>query len=325
MRSKCRSIVWLSLTALFGCDDGSVRVCFGDVVFCNQVFDPVANAGSDQTATAGAVVTLNGSNSAGNIQSYSWTQTGGPSVALTDANRARATFVTPNVAVATTLTFRLTVINSVNQADTDSTNVSVQAPAAVALTIALELLQGPLQPTPAAFADASSSVDGCTSATIDLPPAQAAAQVGLWLAARSLAIAKGVDDNDPSAFLDAARVLVAAPHAPTKDIAGQLESFGFVMLGALASGRDPALHDAVVERLANAKMLVDPAGLLSGRVEVHSGDQIAIEAVPDPAVATAHAIARLLQSRRGCVANRDALDLTAAGLRVIVDTAQAND
>jgi hypothetical protein len=60
-------------------------------------------------------------------------------------------------------------------------------------------------------------------------------------------------------------------------------------------------------------------------VEVHSGDQIAIEAVPDPAVATAHAIARLLQSRRGCVANRDALDLTAAGLRVIVDTAQAND
>lgn len=325
MWSKCRSILLLSLTALFGCDDGSVRVCFGDVVFCNQVFDPVANAGPDQTASAGAVVTLNGSNSSGNIQSYSWTQTGGPSVALTDANRVRATFVAPSVAVATTLTFRLTVVNSVNQADTAATNVSVPAPATQALSIALELLQGPLQPTLAAFADASSAVERCSSATIDLAPAEAAAQSGLWLAARSLAIAKGVDDNDPSAFLDAARVLIAVPSAPTQDIAGQLEAFGLAVLGALASERDPALHEAVVERLTHATMLVDPAGLLSGRTEVHHGDQIAIEAVPDPAVATAHAIARLLESRGGCVASWNALDLTAAGLRVIVDTAQVTD
>ena len=325
MRLKCRLFVLLSLTALFGCDDGSVRVCFGDVVFCNQAFDPIANAGSDQTVAAGAVVTLNGSNSTGNIQSYSWAQTGGPSVALTDANRARATFVSPNVAVATTLTFRLTVVDSLNQADSDSTDIGVQAPLAVALTIALELLQGPLQPTLPAFADASSTVDGCSSATIDLPPDEAAAQIGLWLAARSLAIAKGVDANDPSAFLDAARVLVAAPLAPMQNVGGQLESFGFVLLGALASERDPALHEAVVERLAHATMLVDPAGLLSGRAEVRHVDRIAIEAVPDPTVATAHAVARLLESRGGCVANRNALDLTAAGLRVIADTAQAND
>ena len=319
MWSKCRLLVWLSLTALFGCGDASVSVCFGTVVFCNQAFAPVADAGPDQTVTPGALVTLDGSNSAGDIQAYSWAQTGGPLVALTDANTARATFVAPNVTVAATLTFRLTVVNNVNQADTASTNVTVLPPAAAALSRAIELLEGPLRPTLTAALNTRSAADGCPPATIDLPPAQTAAQIGLWLAARSLAIAKGIDVNDPSAFLDTARMLVAARPAPTQDTAGQLESFGFSLLGALASQRDPALHKAVAERLAGASMLADPAGLLSGRTELRHRDEIVFEAVPDPAATTQRAIGQLLKSQSTCVENTNALDLTAASLRVIAD------
>ena len=45
---------------------------------------PRANAGVDQTVRAGAVVTLDGSNSTdpnGSIASYAWTRTAGPAVA----------------------------------------------------------------------------------------------------------------------------------------------------------------------------------------------------------------------------------------------------
>lgn len=127
MWSTCRLVVWLSLMGLLACGDGSVSVCLGNVD-CHHAFEPVANAGPDQKVTPGTLVTLDASNSESNIQSYSWTQTGGPSVALRDANKARATFVAPNV-VAATLTFRLTVINSANQVDTASTNVAVLRPA----------------------------------------------------------------------------------------------------------------------------------------------------------------------------------------------------
>ena len=120
-------LAWLSLVALLGCGgDTSVEVCFGDAQFCAQTFQPVANAGPDQTVTSGSVVALDGSASEGNIDSYSWAQTGGPTVALVNANSAVATFIAPFVSIAVTLTFELTVVNETKQADTDSTSVSVQ-------------------------------------------------------------------------------------------------------------------------------------------------------------------------------------------------------
>ena len=117
----------LSLTALLGCGgDSSVAVCFGDAEFCAQSFQPVANAGPDQTVMSGSIVTLDGSASEGDIDSYSWAQTGGPAVALANANSAVATFIAPFVSNAVTLTFQLTVVDEANQADTDSTSVNVQ-------------------------------------------------------------------------------------------------------------------------------------------------------------------------------------------------------
>ena len=127
LRSKRWLLAWFSLTALLGCGgDTSVALCFGDARFCSQAFNPVAKAGPDQAVASGSQVMLDGSDSEGNVDSYSWAQTGGPTVALRNAGSAVATFIAPNVASAVTLSFRLTVVNETNQADTDSTSVIVQ-------------------------------------------------------------------------------------------------------------------------------------------------------------------------------------------------------
>jgi PKD domain len=90
---------------------------------------PVANAGTAQTVTAGATVTLNGalsSDADGSIASYAWTQTVGGAVTLSSATAAQPTFVAPAVANATTLTFSLVVTDNRGTASTASTvNVTV--------------------------------------------------------------------------------------------------------------------------------------------------------------------------------------------------------
>ena len=127
LRAKWWLLAGFSLTALFGCGgEASVAVCIGDVRFCTQAFNPAAQAGPDQTVASGSLVTLDGSGSEGNVDSYSWAQTGGSAVALRNAGGAVATFTAPSVANAVTLSFRLTVVNEANQADTDSTSVIVQ-------------------------------------------------------------------------------------------------------------------------------------------------------------------------------------------------------
>ncbi|MCY4491700.1 MAG: hypothetical protein OXC46_09645, partial [Thaumarchaeota archaeon] len=76
-----------------------------------------ANAGPDQAVLRGGSVTLNGSGSTvttpGKTITYSWTQTGGPTVNLTGANTASPTFTAPNQ--VTTLTFRVTATLAADQ------------------------------------------------------------------------------------------------------------------------------------------------------------------------------------------------------------------
>ncbi len=323
MSSIWRMLAAVVLTMLFGCgDNSSVAVCFGDAVFCHVAFNPRAIPGPDQTVAAGDIVTLDGSNSepSSGIQSYSWAQTGGPSVTLADANKARASFVAPSVASNAILSFRLTVVDQTNHADTDTTQVTVQPAASAAVTTALALFEGPLQPDVTTSATAN-----CPSATADLPPDVAAAQRGLWLAARSIAIAKGVDAEDPSAFLDASRMLVATNAATTAGVAGRIETFGLTLLGSLAQQRDPALGDAIAARLTGAAMLDDPATLLNGASEVTEANGIALTPTPDAARANAHAIVRVLASRAGCIDATQALALTGAGLRVIAGAAPRSE
>ena len=88
---------------------------------------PVANAGLDQSVAASATVTLNGSGNDpdGNVAGYAWTQTAGPTVSLSGASSATATFTAPAVTTRTALTFRLTVTDDDGATGTDEATVTV--------------------------------------------------------------------------------------------------------------------------------------------------------------------------------------------------------
>ena len=90
---------------------------------------PVADAGTAQTVSEGIEVTLDGSNSNdpdNNIVSYSWLQTGGPSVTLSDSTAVKPTFTSPTIAsTGLALTFDLTVSDGLGLAATDTAIVNV--------------------------------------------------------------------------------------------------------------------------------------------------------------------------------------------------------
>jgi ribosomal protein L14 len=106
-------------------DTDTVNVTVNDVPVANQ--PPTANAGAPQTVNEGATVTLpgNGTDTDGTIASYAWTQTAGPTVTLSNANTATASFTAPRVSANTPLTFQLTVTDNLGATDTDTVNILV--------------------------------------------------------------------------------------------------------------------------------------------------------------------------------------------------------
>jgi hypothetical protein len=90
--------------------------------------DPTVSAGSDQVATELATVNLNGTADdpdIGDSLTYTWTQTNGTGVAITNSDMANASFEAPNVGAAgETLTFRLAV-NDGTMTITDTVDVTV--------------------------------------------------------------------------------------------------------------------------------------------------------------------------------------------------------
>jgi hypothetical protein len=90
---------------------------------------PTANAGIDQNVNEGITVTLDGSNSSDpddGISSYSWIQTAGTPVTLSNANTAKPTFTSPDVGTGgTSLTFQLTVTDKGGLQDTDDCIVNI--------------------------------------------------------------------------------------------------------------------------------------------------------------------------------------------------------
>lgn len=113
---------------------------FGTVVVPNQ--PPVANAGPDQSISAGATCILEGSASSdsdGTIVSYSWRKVSGPTIALANANQAVASFIAPSESTIQTLVFDLTVT------DDDG---ATSAPDTVTVTVAaVPDVADPLDPT----------------------------------------------------------------------------------------------------------------------------------------------------------------------------------
>jgi hypothetical protein len=89
---------------------------------------PTANAGTNQTVNEAVAVTLSGSgaDTDGTIASYAWMQTAGPTVTLTNANTAIASFTAPAVSADTELTFTLTVTDNQGATGSASSNVTVK-------------------------------------------------------------------------------------------------------------------------------------------------------------------------------------------------------
>lgn len=95
---------------------------------------PRVTAGAAITTTAGRMVTLTGTaNDDKAVTAVAWTQTGGPTVTLTNANQDIATFMTPAVAARTNLTFQFAATDDAGNTSTATTTVTVD-PATLGFT-----------------------------------------------------------------------------------------------------------------------------------------------------------------------------------------------
>ena len=108
-----------------GTDTVTITVTAGD----NDA--PTANAGSNRTVNEGASVTLSGSGTdlESEALTYSWRLSSGtPSVTLTNANRASASFTAPTQLVnSASLVFELTVTDNRGASGTDTVTITVTA------------------------------------------------------------------------------------------------------------------------------------------------------------------------------------------------------
>jgi PKD repeat protein len=91
---------------------------------------PVADAGTNQTASTGSLVTLHGDGSTGTNITFQWAQTAGKTVTLSSVTATNPTFTAPSVANATEakLLFDLTVTDVFGRQSTDTTEVDVNIP-----------------------------------------------------------------------------------------------------------------------------------------------------------------------------------------------------
>ena len=118
----------------------------------NNVIPPIANAGTNQIADPGAIVTFNASGSTANVPAaiagYAWSQTAGPNVTLSNANTNHANFTIPiPTASGTTYTFQLIVTDDGGLSSNASTvNVTVNNAAPVISPIGnkIVVVGGPL-------------------------------------------------------------------------------------------------------------------------------------------------------------------------------------
>lgn len=105
----------------------ATATCVVNVVNAN--LPPVANAGRDQTARAGAIAKLNGAASSDpddGIASYKWSQVAGPPVTLSDPSAIQPSFTMPKDKRGSVLTFKLTVTDRGGLSSSDTCNVTVK-------------------------------------------------------------------------------------------------------------------------------------------------------------------------------------------------------
>ena len=140
-------IIFSLLLLLAGCGGGG-----GEDSPANR--PPVADAGDDQTVSAGDMVTLDGSGSSdpdGTVVRYLWTQPTGPLVSIPDEAQVSTSFTVPELNVATTLVFRLTVTDDDGATASDDVSVTVTDRPGIDI---VQYLTGPVEQgaSPALFA-----------------------------------------------------------------------------------------------------------------------------------------------------------------------------
>jgi len=118
-----------SLVVNDGAGDSNTAVVTFVVRPLNQT--PVADAGPDQTASAAASVQLDGTASSdgdGDPITYSWVQSAGPAVTLSNATSANPSFTAPaKTGAAQTLTFDLIVNDGIVDSAPDSVTITIPA------------------------------------------------------------------------------------------------------------------------------------------------------------------------------------------------------
>ncbi|MBI3988252.1 MAG: hypothetical protein HY347_01405 [candidate division NC10 bacterium] len=156
----------------------------GALATARVVLSPIANAGPDQTVNEGATVTLDGTGSSdpdGDPLIFSWTQTTGPMVTLSNPTSPTPSFEAPCVGPAgTLLTFQLITNDGLVDSAPDTVVVTVQdlglilsgpTPGLAGTVNTLEVSCA----TPDAkvffvhgFQSSSTAVPGCPGVTVDI-------------------------------------------------------------------------------------------------------------------------------------------------------------
>lgn len=116
------------------------------VVQVNQ--PPTADAGENQSVSESTTVTLSATESSdpdGDSLNYSWTQTSGPPVEISDSEAESPEFTAPSVSTATNLTFQLEVSDGA-LTDTDSVTVAIE-PALAPANFSVSNLSAPASVT----------------------------------------------------------------------------------------------------------------------------------------------------------------------------------
>ena len=190
---------------------------------------PTADAGSDATVAAGDTVSLDGSASIdgdGDTLTYAWTQTGGPSVTLSDAASVSPTFTAPAKAAADqTLTFELLVSDGITSSTTDS--VSITIPANVG---------------PTADAGADATVAGGASVTLDGSASADGDGDTLTYA--------WTQTSGPSVTLSDASAVAPTFTAPAKAAADQTLTFELVVSDGITSSSADAVTITIPANIA---------------------------------------------------------------------------
>ena len=109
-------------------NDGASSSANTTVIVNSTNQPPVASAGPDQSVDEQSSVTLDASlstDSDGSIATYSWVQSSGQSVTLSNANTVAPTFTAPSLSTVVTLTFVVTIIDDRGASSTDSVTVTV--------------------------------------------------------------------------------------------------------------------------------------------------------------------------------------------------------